>query len=116
MAYGRSWARNQIGDVAATCATQLRQSWILNLLCWAGDQTCASAVTQELQRQHWILNPSCHSRNSSFSYHLVPIQIQYRCHCPQEAFPETPTSLRYFLYILGSPLTDSLHPISSSGL
>ena len=37
---------------------------------WARDQTCAIAAAQDLQRQHWILNPLNHKRIRTFYFLL----------------------------------------------
>ena len=46
MAYGSSGPRDQIQATPVTYATAVTTPDPFNPLCWARDQTCASAVTQ----------------------------------------------------------------------
>ena len=57
VAYGSSWARDQIRAAAASPHHSSRQCWIPSPLNEARDQTCIARDTS------WVCNPLCHNGN-----------------------------------------------------
>ena len=64
VAYGRSWARGWIGATAVTYTTVCSNTGSLTHWARPGIKPKSS------QRQHWVLNPLSHNRNSRFGFVL----------------------------------------------